>query len=239
MHRRIDIAEVPLVGRNLPIRVEVQAAHHQQQLLLGKVEVHQRQGNRVKSEVPGGIPRVLPFVRHGDHIAVEHVKPLSVAYAARSGLHQRMAPVLQAIDPHRNSRIACSRAFPPVLGDAPDVHPRSMISRPLAIQSVAMPLNSSVDMPVWVAATSCTAPFSPCADSALRSRSSTALNGCLFFQSGCLGASSLSNVAMRSAGETKSGAPCFVTAATNAVIACLRLRHSRRRARPTEQGLRP
>ena len=43
VHRRIHVAEVPLVGGNLPVRVGVEIAQHQQQLLLGEVEVHQRQ----------------------------------------------------------------------------------------------------------------------------------------------------------------------------------------------------
>ncbi len=94
VHRRIHVAEVPLVGRNLTARVEVQAAQHQQQLLLGEIEVHQRQGNRVEGQVPGRIPRVLPLVRHGDHVGVEHVEPLGVAHVAAGGLEQRMTLVL-------------------------------------------------------------------------------------------------------------------------------------------------
>ena len=42
-------------------------------------------------------------------------------------------------------------------------------------------------MPVWVAAKICRKPFSPSAASALRSSSSTALNGCFVFHSGCFG----------------------------------------------------
>ena len=97
-------------------------------------------------------------------------------------------------------------------------------------------------MPVWVATRISTSPFSPASASALWSPSSTALNGCFSFHSGCLSASrldavegerdlrrtsgcshqsvpSLSNTAIRSAGGTKSGEPSFVTFATNAVIA--------------------
>ena len=94
VHRRIDVAEVPLVGGNLPARVEVQAAQHQQQLLLGKIEIHQRQGDGVEGQVPGRIPRVLPLVRHRDHVAVEHVEPLRVAHVVAGGFEQRMALVL-------------------------------------------------------------------------------------------------------------------------------------------------
>ena len=94
MHRRIHVAEVPLVGRNLPVRVEVEAAQHQQQLLLGEIEIHQRQRDRVEGQVPGRIPRVLPLVRHRDHVGVQHVEPLGVAHVAAGGLEQRMTLVL-------------------------------------------------------------------------------------------------------------------------------------------------
>ena len=70
VHRRIHIAEVPLVGGNLPIGVGIETAQHQQQLLLGEIEIHERQGKRVESQVPGGIPGVLPLVRHRDHVGV-------------------------------------------------------------------------------------------------------------------------------------------------------------------------
>ena len=41
MNGRIDIAKVPLVGRNLTIRVQVIFPQHQHQLLFGKVLIHQ------------------------------------------------------------------------------------------------------------------------------------------------------------------------------------------------------
>ena len=94
MHRRIDVAEVPLVGGNLPARVEIEAAQHQQQLLLGEIEIHQRQGNRVEGQIPGRIPRILPLVRHGDHVGVEHVEPFRVAHVVAGGFEQRMTLVL-------------------------------------------------------------------------------------------------------------------------------------------------
>ena len=94
VHRRIHVAEVPLVGGNLPARVDVEAAQHQQQLLLGEIEIHQRQGDRVERQVPGRVPRILPLVRHGDHVGVQHVEPLRVPHVAAGGLEQRMTPVL-------------------------------------------------------------------------------------------------------------------------------------------------
>src|SRR5580692_727583 len=98
-------------------------------------------------------------------------------------------------------------------------------------------------MPACVAMPSSTSPRSPAAMSDFMSPSSTALNGWVVVHSGCCGANtftrsrakaswvyigcsthkvpSLSNVAMRSAGGTKSGPPCRVTRATKPVIACL------------------
>ena len=74
--------------------MEVEAAQHQQQLLLREIEVHQRQRDRVEGQVPRRVPRVLPLVRHRDHVGVEHVEPLGVAHVVAGGLEQRMALVL-------------------------------------------------------------------------------------------------------------------------------------------------
>src|SRR4030095_8139279 len=52
VNRWVDIAEVPLVGGNLSVRVRVQAAKHQQQLTLGKVEVDQRKRGGVERKIP-------------------------------------------------------------------------------------------------------------------------------------------------------------------------------------------
>ncbi len=94
MYRRIHIAEVPLVGGNLPIGVGIETAQHQQELLLGEIEIHQRQGDRVEGQVPGRIPGVLPLVRHGDHVGVQHVKPFHIAHTVAGGFHERMTLVL-------------------------------------------------------------------------------------------------------------------------------------------------
>ena len=79
MNRRVDVAEIPLVGRNLAVGVHVALAQHQLQLLLAEIRVHQRQREDVESEVPGRVPGILPLVRHGNHIAVVHVVPVVVA----------------------------------------------------------------------------------------------------------------------------------------------------------------
>ena len=85
MHRRIDVAEIPLVGGNLAVRVHVVFAEHEAELLLAEVEVHQSQGQDVEGEVPGRVPRVLPLVGHGEHVAVVHVVPVLVPGGGLAG----------------------------------------------------------------------------------------------------------------------------------------------------------
>ena len=43
VHRRIHVAERPLVGRQLPVRMHVPFAQQQDELLLGKIRIDQRQ----------------------------------------------------------------------------------------------------------------------------------------------------------------------------------------------------
>ena len=83
--RRVDVAEVPLVGRQLPARVEVQLAEHQLELSLGVVDVDHRQRDRVERQIPRRVPRVLPRVGHRDHVLVDHVEPVPVADVGASG----------------------------------------------------------------------------------------------------------------------------------------------------------
>ena len=90
----IHVAEVPLVRRDLPVRMGVETPQHQQELLLREVEVDEPEGEGVEGEVPGGIPRVLPLVGHGDDIAVEHVEPLSVSRVPPPRPHERVGIVL-------------------------------------------------------------------------------------------------------------------------------------------------
>ena len=88
MHRRIDVAKIPLVGRDLAVGVHVMLAQHQLQLLLAEIRIHERQREHVEGKIPGRVPGILPLVRHGDHVAIEHVVPVVVAGAAfRVGLN--------------------------------------------------------------------------------------------------------------------------------------------------------
>jgi hypothetical protein len=79
VHGRVHVAEVPFVGGDLAGGVQVRLVQHEVELLLGEVHVDRREGDRVESEVPGGVPRVLPLVGHGNHVVVDHVAPLPVA----------------------------------------------------------------------------------------------------------------------------------------------------------------
>ena len=68
--RRVNVAEGPFVGRQLAVGVHVPLTGHQNELLLGEVGIDQRQGDAVESQVPSRIPRILPLVRHGDHVGI-------------------------------------------------------------------------------------------------------------------------------------------------------------------------
>src|SRR6478672_12101573 len=45
----------------------------------------------MEGQVPGGIPRVLPFVGHGDDVVVDHMEPLLVSALTAPG-RQRIGP---------------------------------------------------------------------------------------------------------------------------------------------------
>ena len=92
--RRIDVAEIPLVGRNLAVGVHVPLAQHQLQLLLAEIRIDERQCDHVKGQIPGRVPGILPLVRHRDHVAVVHVVPVVVA---RRGLAGRLEGVGAAL----------------------------------------------------------------------------------------------------------------------------------------------
>ena len=79
VYRRVDIAERPLVGRQLAIRMHVPFARHEQQLLFGKVGVNQRERDAVKGQIPRRIPGIFPFVRHGNHIGIVKMVPVFIA----------------------------------------------------------------------------------------------------------------------------------------------------------------
>ena len=91
--RRVHIAEVPLVGRDLSIGMEVQIVQHQRELPLGKVGIHHGEGDRVERQIPGRVPGILPLVRHRDDVVVDHVDPFPVPDVATVTAGQRVCPV--------------------------------------------------------------------------------------------------------------------------------------------------
>ena len=93
MNRRVHVAEIPLVGRNLAARMQVNPLEHQLHLFFGEVGVHDRQRKRVEGQIPSRVPRILPLVGHRDDVLVQHVEPLGVAGVAISRV-QRVGVVL-------------------------------------------------------------------------------------------------------------------------------------------------
>jgi hypothetical protein len=79
MHRRVGAREIPLERGDLAVGMHVPLAQKQNQLFLGEVGIHERQGNAVEGKVPGGVPGILPLVRHGDDVGVVDVGPFVVA----------------------------------------------------------------------------------------------------------------------------------------------------------------
>ena len=82
VHGRVDVAERPLVGGQLAVRVHVPLAAQQDQLRLRELGVDVRERDAVEGEIPRRVPRVLPRVGHRDHVHVVQVRPLVVAAAA-------------------------------------------------------------------------------------------------------------------------------------------------------------
>ena len=77
--RRIDVGEVPFVGRDLAVGMHVPLAQQQDELRLGEGGVDVRQRHAVEGQVPGREPRVLPRVGHQDDLVVVQVQPVAVA----------------------------------------------------------------------------------------------------------------------------------------------------------------
>jgi len=88
--RRVDVGKIPLIGRELAVRVHVPLAQQQQQLAFGECRIDRRERNHVEGGVPRGKPRVFPFVGHREDVARVKVVPIRVA-APLAGLQRRLA----------------------------------------------------------------------------------------------------------------------------------------------------
>ena len=94
---RVHVAERPFVGGELAIRVHEPFAREQIKLTLGKVWIHERERNAVERQIPRGIPRILPLVRHRNDVGVVEVRPLGVARVLAGGGRRRLAGI--AVEP--------------------------------------------------------------------------------------------------------------------------------------------
>src|SRR5580704_1923680 len=79
MHGRIYIREGEFIGRDLAVGVHVPFPEKKLQLLLRKSWIEMSEGQHVEGEIPGGEPRILPFVRHRNYVAAEYLQPIMVA----------------------------------------------------------------------------------------------------------------------------------------------------------------
>ena len=79
LDRRIHIAEVPFVRRQLAVRMHVPFAGEEQELALRHRRVGVGENHAVESEVPRSIPRVFPFIRHRDDLVIVQVTPSRIA----------------------------------------------------------------------------------------------------------------------------------------------------------------
>ena len=78
VHGRVHVAEIPLVGGNLPARMQVLVIEHQEELVLGEVGIDEVQRDRVEGQIPRRVPGIFPLVRHRDDVGVHHVGPPGV-----------------------------------------------------------------------------------------------------------------------------------------------------------------
>jgi hypothetical protein len=97
VHRRIDVRERPLVGGQLAVRVHVPLAQDEPELFLRDVGIDDGERDAVEGEVPGGVPGILPFVRHQQHVCVVNVGPLMITAKSAPGRRRRLAGV--ALEP--------------------------------------------------------------------------------------------------------------------------------------------
>ncbi len=101
MDRGVDVGEIPLIGRNLAVGVQVPLAQKQVQLRLREVRVDPGEREHVERKVPSRKPRVLPLVRNGEDVPGVQVGPVPVAgHGGPLGRGRRLARV--ALKPVRD-----------------------------------------------------------------------------------------------------------------------------------------
>ena len=110
LDRRVDVAEVPLVGGQRPVRVLEPLPAEQHQLVLGEPGVDVGQRHAVEGQVPGGEPRVLPLVGHRQDVEGVEVPPARVAPVRAPGGGPAGPGRRPARSPRRSCRTAWTRA---------------------------------------------------------------------------------------------------------------------------------
>ena len=139
MHRRIHVAEIPLVSRNLPVGMGIEIPQHQQKLFLGKVEVHQRQRIVWKARSQAayqGYSHLSGMEMMSLFSMWNHSVLRDVALAVTPPADERHAP--SASDRGRNSNTAWSRASRPAPGGARDVRLRLSLGGDAIVEFVGI-----------------------------------------------------------------------------------------------------
>ena len=90
VHGRIHVGKIPLVGRQLAVRMHVPFAQKEHELILGVIGIDQGHGDAMESEIPGGVPGILPFVRHGDDVRVVKRAPVVISAIAARRVGRRL-----------------------------------------------------------------------------------------------------------------------------------------------------
>ena len=112
VHGRVQIAELPLVGGDLPVRVLVPLLDHQLELGLGLIDVDRGHRERVEGEVPRGEPGILPRVGHGDDVGDREVAPVRGCGPRRRAAGGGDARRRRARRRRRSCRTACVQNRP-------------------------------------------------------------------------------------------------------------------------------
>ena len=97
---RVDVAEVPFVGGQRPVRMLEPFPAEQDQLVLGERRVDMGQRHAVEGQIPGGEPGVLPFVRHRHDVERVETTPPGVAAVEPGVRRPRLGRV--AVQPARH-----------------------------------------------------------------------------------------------------------------------------------------
>ena len=111
LHRRVHVAEVPLVGGQRPVRVLEPLPAQQDQLVLRERRVDVRQRHAVEGQVPGREPGVLPLVRHRHQVeGIEVAPPWSCGRSAAAAAAAAGSGHRRASGRRRSCTAACSTA---------------------------------------------------------------------------------------------------------------------------------